>query len=560
MAEIDLAAWKVTRLIDAGRSVDGLAWAAAARPRAEAGGASLQGRAHGVRRPDRRSRRDAPAALLLAAAGRVPRATPSSTAWSSRGPATRRWRFRSSCRSTRGSRHARDPARGADGLLAAGVRPLRGRGGGVRPARRSPRGRARGGPALPDRHGGREPAPALVPRRPRAHGARDPRRLGRLARTAGLRGPARLLGLRLRRGMGDAARRDSRSRLRPTGRSSRRSPRPPHRPGDAPPQTRPTSTRSPIRSWRWARTSPCCASRAARRSTWPALLGGKRRPGPDRQPRGAAMDTLVTYFGSAPFDHYTAHLELLKPISPDHSYGFSMEHLESSHYFLAADAGVTPLSPEPQRRRALFNFAHHVAARLDPEALVRRGLLPLLVGARAAHRHDLAERGLRALHRDRGARRRDAGGQAAPRTARRRSTRSGACLRRCRPSSARCRSCRCRGSPRPATRRTSAPARRCSHAARLLAAALDERIRRSEAAAAGASATRPAHLVEWSAVNRRGFRTEELPGLFQEPRASRHGTSGSGSSRAEFAFVVAARAVNSKGDGRCAVAGSAGAS
>src|SRR5262249_28476478 len=31
-----------------------------------------------------------------------------------------------------------------------------------------------------------------------------------------------------------------------------------------------------------------------------------------------AMDALVAYFGSAPFAHYTAHLELLRPISPEH--------------------------------------------------------------------------------------------------------------------------------------------------------------------------------------------------------------------------------------------------
>jgi predicted metalloprotease with PDZ domain len=89
-----------------------------------------------------------------------------------------------------------------------------------------------------------------------------------------------------------------------------------------------------------------------------------------------AMDALLSYFGGAPFPHYTAHLELLRPLSPDHGYGFSMEHLASSHYFLAADAGLTPQSPEPQRRRVLFNFAHHVAHAWIPKRAYGEGYFP----------------------------------------------------------------------------------------------------------------------------------------------------------------------------------------
>lgn len=89
-----------------------------------------------------------------------------------------------------------------------------------------------------------------------------------------------------------------------------------------------------------------------------------------------ALDALVAYFGSAPFPHYTAHLELLKPLSPRHGYGFSMEHLESSHYFLAADSAVTALSPEQLRRRVLFNFAHHVAHAWIPKRASGEGYFP----------------------------------------------------------------------------------------------------------------------------------------------------------------------------------------
>jgi len=89
-----------------------------------------------------------------------------------------------------------------------------------------------------------------------------------------------------------------------------------------------------------------------------------------------ALDALVSYFGSAPFPHYTAQLELLKPLSREHGYGFSMEHLASSNYFLAADAGVTALSPEPLRRRVLFNFAHHIAHAWIPKRAYGEGYFP----------------------------------------------------------------------------------------------------------------------------------------------------------------------------------------
>jgi predicted metalloprotease with PDZ domain len=89
-----------------------------------------------------------------------------------------------------------------------------------------------------------------------------------------------------------------------------------------------------------------------------------------------AMDALVAYFGGAPFPHYTAHLELLTPLSPDHGYGFSMEHLASSHYFLARGAGLAADSQQQQQQRALFNFAHHVAHAWIPKRAYGEGYYP----------------------------------------------------------------------------------------------------------------------------------------------------------------------------------------
>jgi predicted metalloprotease with PDZ domain len=37
-----------------------------------------------------------------------------------------------------------------------------------------------------------------------------------------------------------------------------------------------------------------------------------------------AMEQLIAYFGNAPFKHYTVQVELLRPVSSNHSYGFSI--------------------------------------------------------------------------------------------------------------------------------------------------------------------------------------------------------------------------------------------
>jgi predicted metalloprotease with PDZ domain len=227
-----------------------------------------------------------------------------------------------------------------------------------------------------------------------------------------------------------------------------------------------------------------------------------------------AMDALVAYFGSAPFPHYTAHLELLKPVSPDHRYGFSMEHLSSSHYFLAADAGVTPASPERERRRTLFNFTHHLAHAWIPKRSYGEGYFPFswelapLVDtiwlsegfARYAAIEALAD----AMTEGEGA---------AYRKATLESLRQ--LLAEVPPF--------IREMPlvplsRIASTRYSEDFRTGKTLfarGALLAAELDERIRTGSG---GRKRFRDAarSLMDWSARNRRGFRVEELPGLFRE--------------------------------------------
>ncbi|CAN5877452.1 hypothetical protein BH18ACI4_BH18ACI4_15200 [soil metagenome] len=74
-----------------------------------------------------------------------------------------------------------------------------------------------------------------------------------------------------------------------------------------------------------------------------------------------AMEQVIAYFGGAPFSHYSILIELLRPVSSEHRYGFSMEHLDSSTYYLGMDRGITSKSTVEQRDRERFNFAHHIA-------------------------------------------------------------------------------------------------------------------------------------------------------------------------------------------------------
>jgi predicted metalloprotease with PDZ domain len=227
-----------------------------------------------------------------------------------------------------------------------------------------------------------------------------------------------------------------------------------------------------------------------------------------------ALEALVGYFGSAPFPHYTALVELLEPLTPDHEYGFSMEHLGSSHYFLAADAGVGPLSPERQRQRVLFNFAHHLAHAWIPKRAYGEGYFPFswelapLIDTIWLSEGFARYAALEAL----------ADGMAAAEGAAYRnkvldSLRHGleampAFIREM-PLVELSRVASTRYSEDFRTGRTS-----FSRGA-LLAAELDERIRQ---ASGGQKRLRDflRHLMAWSAANRRGFRIDELPGLVRE--------------------------------------------
>ena len=89
-----------------------------------------------------------------------------------------------------------------------------------------------------------------------------------------------------------------------------------------------------------------------------------------------AFERVAAWFGSTPFPHYTLHQELLAPISPEHEYGMSMEHLGSSTYYLAATAGLTAASTAADDARVLYNFAHHIAHAWVPKRAYGTGYFP----------------------------------------------------------------------------------------------------------------------------------------------------------------------------------------
>ena len=89
-----------------------------------------------------------------------------------------------------------------------------------------------------------------------------------------------------------------------------------------------------------------------------------------------ALDKVTAYFGFAPFAHYTAVIEYLKPLPPPHVYNFSMEHLESGTFFMDTDYVITAASPAQYKEGNRFNYAHHIAHSWIPKRAYGAGYFP----------------------------------------------------------------------------------------------------------------------------------------------------------------------------------------
>jgi predicted metalloprotease with PDZ domain len=106
-----------------------------------------------------------------------------------------------------------------------------------------------------------------------------------------------------------------------------------------------------------------------------AYTEGEEDLGLEGQLARQALDNVEAYFGSAPFQHYTIQLELLRPIAR-HDYSFSQEHLDSGTFSLAVSRAITPKSTAAERQTTLFNYAHHIAHCWIPKRAYGTGYLP----------------------------------------------------------------------------------------------------------------------------------------------------------------------------------------
>jgi len=92
----------------------------------------------------------------------------------------------------------------------------------------------------------------------------------------------------------------------------------------------------------------------------------------------ATLERMMDYFGGAAFPFYTVHMEFLKPVSERHSYGFSMEHLTSSTYYLGHERGLRADSPVAEVAGLRSLMAHHFAHAWIPKRAYGEGYYPHL--------------------------------------------------------------------------------------------------------------------------------------------------------------------------------------
>jgi predicted metalloprotease with PDZ domain len=69
-----------------------------------------------------------------------------------------------------------------------------------------------------------------------------------------------------------------------------------------------------------------------------------------------SLESLADYFGYVPMPHYTLCFEFLKPFSPDHGYGFSMEHLNSMTASFDTSRAIKRYDPDPP----IGSMVHHI--------------------------------------------------------------------------------------------------------------------------------------------------------------------------------------------------------
>ena len=85
-----------------------------------------------------------------------------------------------------------------------------------------------------------------------------------------------------------------------------------------------------------------------------------------------SLEGLSNYFGYVPMPHYTLCYEFLKPYSNLHSYGFSMEHMNSMTASLTISSAITEYDPKAN----IFGMVHHMGHSWIPLRSYGKGYRP----------------------------------------------------------------------------------------------------------------------------------------------------------------------------------------
>jgi predicted metalloprotease with PDZ domain len=85
-----------------------------------------------------------------------------------------------------------------------------------------------------------------------------------------------------------------------------------------------------------------------------------------------SLQGLSNYFGNVPMPHYTLCYEFIKPFSDTHSYGFSMEHINSMTASLTIASAITEYDAEA----SIFGVVHHMGHSWIPLRSYGKGYRP----------------------------------------------------------------------------------------------------------------------------------------------------------------------------------------
>ncbi|CAF1201614.1 unnamed protein product [Adineta ricciae] len=90
----------------------------------------------------------------------------------------------------------------------------------------------------------------------------------------------------------------------------------------------------------------------------------------------SAMQNILIYYESMPFLFYTVAIEMIMPLDEQHSYGFSIEHLNSCTINVQYGSGVNRNSTQEIIKIFQYNLAHHIQHAWIPKRLFSKFYYP----------------------------------------------------------------------------------------------------------------------------------------------------------------------------------------